>query len=172
MRTILLFATLAMAATAAVAKDIVRQQWQDTVYVLRGKSADLSEFHEKFGRPWTGGKVIDSDPSDGSISYWAFPERTASQSRALMMPAIFSGLELRIEDYNESRHSGLERRQLDTIVRLCSVGTDLFFITPLRTLEIRPTAATTETQIACLKGYAQKHIKLAFEPARQAAADD
>ena len=162
---------LAVSAAPGRAEEIARQDWQDTIYIVRGESSDLARFHQQFGQQWTGGKAIDADPSDGEISYWAFPERSAAQSRALMMLAIFSGLQLDVQDYKESELFSAERKQLDALLHECAVGTDVLFVTPVKTLEFRPTSQMTGSEVACLSEGARQRTKLTIEPPREIAQD-
>jgi len=156
---------LAAPAQAPAEITLIRQNRQDSTYVVRGSTDALKAFHRQYGEPWTGGMVVDADPSDGTLTYWAYGDRTAAESRALMMPAIFSGLDLGVEEYQESRQFPGERASLDLVARRCGMTEDPFFLTPKRSVQMtaRP---LSDTQRKCLEEGVQLHAKLPLEPKR------
>ena len=53
-----------------------------------------------------------------------------------MLPAIFSGLRLAIEPYDQLEEFPIERDQLDDIAIGCGAEFDPFFLTPLKSVEL------------------------------------
>ena len=132
------------------APGLQRQNREDTIYVLRG---ELKTFHQKVGEEWTGGTVIDDDSSDGTLTYWAYSDRTAAESRAIMLPAIFGGLQMTFAEYQEAKEFPLERRKLDEVALGCGATIDPFFVSPKRSIEISmPDNADAKLRTCLLDG--------------------
>lgn len=127
---------LLIALAATDAPSLQRQNRQDTIYTLRGSSEALNDFQKRVKSTWTGGAALDADPSDGVLTYWAYSDRTAAESRALMIPAFLSGLQMGFEEYKEAKQFPSERERLDQAAVKCGMKTDPFFVTPKKSVEI------------------------------------
>ena len=111
-----------------------RQSHDDTIYIVRGTSDELSQFEAEIGSHWAGGKLLTKE--DGSYRYWAYPDRTAPQAREFMFGAMQSGLYLDIIAYDERLPFRSERSALDDIATSCGLIHDPFFITPVGELKV------------------------------------
>ena len=160
-------ALLMTADPVVVESRLLRQDRQDSIYVVRGGIQALKAFHKEHGKSWTGGAVIDEDPSDGILRYWAYSDRTASQSRALMMPAIFSGLDLGVEEYRESVRFPVERNALDKLAEKCGAKNDPYFLTPKRAVELTLSKAANPSLEICLRDGVERKIRLPLQIANK-----
>lgn len=156
-----------LAPPLADAGRLQRQNRQDTIYVIRGKVSALTAFDAKFGAAWTGGTIIDGDPSDGMLTYWAYSNRTAAEARALIIPAIVSHLQMSFEKYREADQFPVERNKLDQVALKCGVETDPYFITPKRTVEVSFLDDVDAKSRKCLLDGVRLEARLQFSTARQ-----
>ena len=153
--------------TPQPASALKRQDRQDTIYVVRGRKHALEDFHKNVGETWTGGTRIDADSSDGVLKYWAYSDRTAVESRALMMPAILGGLQLSFEHYDETKRFPAERRKLDQIAVKCGVDADPFFVSPKRSVELTLPDGAEPKLRACLSDGVRLVAQLPISIARK-----
>ena len=121
-----------------------------TIYILSGESKSLESFHQRIAAQWEGGELIDADSSKGVYRYWAYSDRTAPQSRAFMMPAIFSGLKLDFQAYQENVEFTAQRSALDELSLECGAISDPFFITPTGEVQITVEKATKPELQSCI----------------------
>lgn len=149
------------------ASELQRQDRQDTIYVLNGEKSMLEAFAENVGADWLGGTSVDDDPSDGTLTYWAYSERTAAESRAFMMPAIMGGLKMDFAQYKEASQFPTERTKLDQVAIKCGFKTDPFFLTPKRFVEITMRDNASATQTTCLSEGVQLDVQLPATVSRQ-----
>ena len=145
------YLTVASAAAflLAPAGTLVRLETDDTIYILNGEQADLETFDAEVSSTWTGGVLIEKDPSNGKYAYWAFADRTAQESRAFMIPAIVSGLALDIAAYDQAEAFPEQRAALDEVALSCGAEEDPFFLTPLRRVRILLDESDDATARAC-----------------------
>lgn len=137
-------------ATAAPPVMLQRQTREDTIYVLKGSKAALERFRTEVGNQWTGGTLVTVGSKAGFLRYWAYSDRTAVEARALMMPAVLSGLMKGVVEYSEATAFPQERRRLDGIAVGCGATVDPFFITPNRSVELSLPADASKQSRACL----------------------
>ena len=144
-----------------------RQERQDTIYVVRGAPGALEAFRTKLGDNWSGGKFLSGSSKKGSLRYWAFSDRTASEAREFIMPAVFSGLQLKPEQYDEARAFPTERRVLDQIAISCGAKSDPFFIDPERDVELTTDVGSANSFRTCLRNQVKKLLGLSLYEASE-----
>jgi hypothetical protein len=135
-RPILAAAFALIFATGASATELQRQSHDDTIYIVRGSIEKLTQFQNRIGSHWRGGRLLTEDKADGLYRYWAYPDRTAGQAREFMFSALMSGLFLDIVPYDERLPFRVERSALDDIAISCGLAHDPFFITPVGELKV------------------------------------
>lgn len=135
-------------AAAAAPPTIERPEREDTIYVLHGATDELEAFTTRLG-DWEGGELIAKDLEAGTYTFWAYSERTASQARQFIMPAVFSGLVPEMLEYHQEAAFPQERAILDEIAIACRLNVDPFFISPSGEVEFRPPVQSDPDAIAC-----------------------
>lgn len=142
----------AAAATATVNASLERPTREDTIYVLHGDPKELESFESTLG-DWEGGELIEKDLDDRAYYYWAYSERTAPQARQFIMPAMLSGLEIAIQEYDQEKAFPELRAHADTIAIECGATEDPFFVSPTGEVQLRPSPKADFMVLACaLKG--------------------
>ena len=150
---------LALAGGSGVpAVTLMRQDREDTIYTLSGNREKLEVFRTNVGARWSGGTAVDADASDGKMTYWAYSKRTAVDSRAFIMPAMFGGLQLNIEDYSEAKWFPAERGRLDQVAVTCGIDADPFFVTPTGSIEIIDLNTIDAKTRKCLSDGARRKV--------------
>ena len=144
-----------------------RPSHDHTIFILSGDPKSVADFHSEVGANWDGGALVEADEENGVYRYWAFAWRTARQSRAFLMPAIFGGLELEFEPYDDAVAFPDLRLKLDQVALSCGMRTDPFLIHPFGDVTIEQVPDDQHEAMSCAllefrDGGALEGIKLGF----------
>lgn len=140
-------------ASAQSGEPLQRQQHDHTIYILSGDPTLVAKFHENVGVEWEGGVLLEANEAEGVYRYWAYGWRTAPQARQFMMPAMFSGLDLKFETYDDAKAFPELRAELDDASLSCGMTMDAFLILPDRSVTLITSPEHIETQseqLTCL----------------------
>ena len=152
-----------LAVAAAAASDTGSPHADDTIYILRGDAEALRRFQAELGEHWSGGTIVDQDAADGEIRYWAYAKRTAQEARAFLIPAARSGLELKIDQYQESVSFPVLRKRLDGLVVECQQPPSSLWIQPTGRIDFNIGHGFPSAAKKCLED-ALSRSKLQFSP--------
>jgi hypothetical protein len=136
-------------ATGEPATALQREHHDDSIYIVRGTTEQLTRFHSEIAANWKGGELLTRDDAQGVYRYWAYADRTARQAREFMFGAMESALFLDMVQYDERVAFRAERTTLDDIAIDCGLTRDPFFITPVGELKVSFDASDPQQAVSC-----------------------